>query len=88
MPLINCKIYLELNWTKNCVIYGNNVYDAADDNTTTNNNNNNNNKNNNNNNKIIILINKNIKYHYSCDESKPSTTSQKSFLFFFCFLRL
>ena len=22
MPLINCKIYLELNWTKNCVMSG------------------------------------------------------------------
>ena len=45
MPLISCKIYLELNWIKNYVMYGNNVYDAADNN---NNNNNNNNKNNNN----------------------------------------
>ena len=22
MPLINCKIYLELNWNNNCVMYG------------------------------------------------------------------
>ena len=22
MPLINCKIHLELNWTKNCVMSG------------------------------------------------------------------
>ena len=28
MPLINCKIHLELIWTKNCVMYDN------DDNTT------------------------------------------------------
>ena len=24
MPLINCKIHLELNWTKNCVMSDNN----------------------------------------------------------------
>ena len=36
MPLINCKIHLELNWNNNCVMYGadtyaggNNVYDRA-----------------------------------------------------------
>ena len=22
MPLINCKIHLELNWNNNCVMYG------------------------------------------------------------------
>ena len=32
MPLINCKIHIELNWTKNCVMYGSSVYDAADNN--------------------------------------------------------
>ena len=31
MPLINCKVHLELNWTKNCVMYGRNVYTVADD---------------------------------------------------------
>ena len=31
MPLINCKIHLELNWTKSCVMYGTNAYDADDD---------------------------------------------------------
>ena len=31
MTFINCKIHLELNWTKNCVMYGNYAY-AADDN--------------------------------------------------------
>ena len=35
MPLINCKIHLELNWTKNCVMYGDNVYDANDNNNDT-----------------------------------------------------
>ena len=24
MPLINCKIHLELNWNNNCVMYGDN----------------------------------------------------------------
>ena len=24
MPLVNCKIHLELNWTKNCVMSDNN----------------------------------------------------------------
>ena len=42
MPLINCKTHLDLSWTKNCVMYGNNIYDTTD-----NNNNNNNNSNNN-----------------------------------------
>ena len=32
MSLINCKIHLELNWTKNCVIYGSDAYDFVDDN--------------------------------------------------------
>ena len=31
MPLINCKIHLELNWNNNCVMYGANTY-AGDDN--------------------------------------------------------
>ena len=26
MPLINCKIHLELNWNNNCVIYGADTY--------------------------------------------------------------
>ena len=30
MPLINCRIHLELNWNNNCVMYGNN--DNANDN--------------------------------------------------------
>ena len=30
MPLINCKIHLELNWNNNCVIYGANTYVAGD----------------------------------------------------------
>ena len=41
MPLINCKIHLKLNWTKNCVMYGIDAYVAADDNNNNNNNNNN-----------------------------------------------
>ena len=32
MPMINCKIHLELNWAKNCLMYGNGVYNAADKN--------------------------------------------------------
>ena len=32
MPLINCKIHLELSWTKNCVMYGDDAYAADDDN--------------------------------------------------------
>ena len=31
MPLINCKIHLELNWNNDCVIYGADTY-AGDDN--------------------------------------------------------
>ena len=32
MTMINCKYYLELNWTKNFVIYGIDAYAAAADN--------------------------------------------------------
>ena len=31
MPLINCKIHLELNWNNNCVMYSADTY-AGDDN--------------------------------------------------------
>ena len=31
MALINCKIHLELNWSKDCVMFGSNDYDADDD---------------------------------------------------------
>ena len=30
MPLINCKIHLELNWNKYCVIYGADTYNGGD----------------------------------------------------------
>ena len=30
MPLINCKIHLELNWNNNCVIYGPDTYAGGD----------------------------------------------------------
>ena len=30
MPLINCKIHLELNWKNNCVMYGNDTYAGGD----------------------------------------------------------
>ena len=30
MPLINCKINLELNWNDNCVIYGADPYAGGD----------------------------------------------------------
>ena len=30
MPLINCKIHLELNWNNNCVIYGADTYAGGD----------------------------------------------------------
>ena len=30
MPLINCKIYLELNWNNNCVMYGADTYAGGD----------------------------------------------------------
>ena len=29
MPLINCKIHLELDWNKNCVMYGANTYNGG-----------------------------------------------------------
>ena len=38
MPLINCKIHLELNWNNNCVMYGADTYadgDNANDRETT-----------------------------------------------------
>ena len=30
MPLINCKIYLELNWNNNRVMYGADIYAGSD----------------------------------------------------------
>ena len=30
MPLINCKIHLELNWNNNCVMYDADTYASAD----------------------------------------------------------
>ena len=30
MPLIYCKIYLELNWNNDCVIYGADTYAGGD----------------------------------------------------------
>ena len=35
MPLINCKIHLELNWNNNCVMYGANDNAGGDDRETT-----------------------------------------------------
>ena len=35
MPLINCKIHLELNWNNNCVMYGDNNNAGDDDRETT-----------------------------------------------------
>ena len=32
MPLINCKIHLELNWNDNCAIYGADTYAGGDNN--------------------------------------------------------
>ena len=32
MHLINCKIHLELDWTKTCVMHGSNAYLTADNN--------------------------------------------------------
>ena len=32
MPLINCKIHLELNWNNNCVMYGTDTYAGVDNN--------------------------------------------------------
>ena len=31
MPLINCKIHLELNWNNNCVMYGADANDDSND---------------------------------------------------------
>ena len=30
MPLINCKIHLEVYWNNNCVIYGADTYASGD----------------------------------------------------------
>ena len=30
MPLINCKIHLELNWNNNCVMYGADTFAGGD----------------------------------------------------------
>ena len=30
MPVINCKIHLELNWNNNCVMYGADTYAGGD----------------------------------------------------------
>ena len=30
MPLVNCKIHLELNWNNNCIMYGANTYASGD----------------------------------------------------------
>ena len=30
MPLINCKIHLELNWSNDCVMYGTDTYAGGD----------------------------------------------------------
>ena len=30
MPLINCKIHLELNWNNDCVMYGADTYAGGD----------------------------------------------------------
>ena len=30
MPLINCKIHLELNWNNNCVLYSTDTYADCD----------------------------------------------------------
>ena len=35
MPLINCKIHLEINWNNNCVMYGNNHKTDGDNKETT-----------------------------------------------------
>ena len=32
MPLINCKIHLELNWNNDCVMYGADTYAGGDNN--------------------------------------------------------
>ena len=30
MPLINCKIHLELNWNNDCVMHGADIYAGGD----------------------------------------------------------
>ena len=35
MPLINCKIHLELNWNNNCVMYGSDANTDGNDRETT-----------------------------------------------------
>ena len=35
MPLINCKIHLELNWNNNCVMYGADTFAGGDDDNNT-----------------------------------------------------
>ena len=35
MPLINCKLHLELNWYNNCLIYGDNDNAGGDNRETT-----------------------------------------------------
>ena len=35
MPLISCKIHLELNWNKNCVMYGADNHEGGNDRETT-----------------------------------------------------
>ena len=37
MPLINCKIHLELNWNDDCVMYGADTYAGGDNNNNNNN---------------------------------------------------
>ena len=44
MPLINCKIHLELNWNNDWVINGADTYAGGDNNNNNNNSNNNNNR--------------------------------------------
>ena len=39
MPLINCKIHLELNWNNDCVMHGADAYAGGDNNNNNNNNN-------------------------------------------------
>ena len=50
MPLINCKIHVQLNWNNDCVRYGADTYAGGANKINNNNNNNNSNNNNNNNN--------------------------------------
>ena len=35
MPLVNCKLHLELNWNNNCVIYGADANGDGNDSETT-----------------------------------------------------